>query len=95
MRHVLRKRRVGPGFHLELLVTDVRSDRALEDIQGLVLARVGMDWRFVARPHEVFDDGPLAARLLADDLQLGGRATAVGRVRPAPGPVRTGSVRDM
>src|SRR3954454_22098637 len=29
MRHVLWERRVGPGFHLDLLVTDVRGDRAL------------------------------------------------------------------
>src|SRR4051812_17130023 len=51
MRHVLRERRVGPGFHLDLLVADVRSDRALEDIERLIFARVDMDPRFVARPH--------------------------------------------
>src|SRR5438270_425677 len=61
MRHVLRERRVGPSFHLDLLVTDVRSDRALEDIEGLILARVGMDWRFVARAQTPFDDCPVAA----------------------------------
>ena len=72
------KRCVGTGFHLELLVTHVRGDRALEDVNGLVLACVGVDGRLVAGPHEVFHDGPLAARLFADDLQLGGRAAAVG-----------------
>ena len=61
MRDVVGKRRVGPGFHLELLVTDVRGDRALEDVHGLVLARVGVDGRLVAGPHAVFHDGPLAA----------------------------------
>jgi hypothetical protein len=61
MRHVLRERRVGPGFHLDLLVTNVRSDRALEDIEGLILPRVGVDWRFVARAHPPFDDCPVAA----------------------------------
>src|ERR671919_2811414 len=50
MRHILRERRVGPRFHLDLLVTDVRSDRARENIDGLVLPRVGMDRRVVARP---------------------------------------------
>src|SRR3954454_6312041 len=49
MRHVLRERRVGPRFHLDLLVTNVRSDRALEDIEGLILARVGMDLSVLAR----------------------------------------------
>src|SRR5947209_13024662 len=61
MRHVLRKRRIGPGLHLELLVTDVRSDRALKDIKILILARVDMDGRFVARAQTPFDDCPVAA----------------------------------
>src|SRR3954468_9683310 len=61
MRDVLRERRIGPRFHLDLLVTDVRSDRALEDIEGLILARVGMDRRFLAREHPPFDDCPVAA----------------------------------
>src|SRR3954453_21392335 len=61
MRYVLRERRVGPGFHLDLLVADVRSDRAFEDIEGLVLARVDMDRRFVARAQPPFDDCPVTA----------------------------------
>jgi hypothetical protein len=61
MRDVVGKRRIGPGFHLELLVTHVCGDRALEDVNGFVLARMGVDRRLVAGPHAVFHDGPLAA----------------------------------
>ena len=61
VRDVVGKGRVGPGFDLELLVTDVRGDRAFEHVHGLVLARVGVDGRLVAGSHAVFHDGPLAA----------------------------------
>src|SRR4051794_41892434 len=89
MRHVLRERRVGPGFHLDLLVADVRSDRALEDIERLIFARVDMDRRFVARTHPPFDDCPVAAWLLTRELELPARAPAAG-----PGTARPGARGD-
>src|SRR4051795_9933538 len=61
MRDVLRERRIGPRFHLDLLVTDVRSDRALEDIEGLILARVGMDRRVLPPRHPPLAPPPVAA----------------------------------
>src|SRR3954451_13068288 len=61
VRDVVGKRRVGAGLHLELLVTHVRRDRAFDDVDGLVLTRMGVDGRLVAGTHAVFRDGPLLA----------------------------------
>src|SRR3954466_3825634 len=59
MRDVVRKRRVGASLHLELLVTHVRGDRAFDDVDGLVLTRMGVDGRLVAGTHAAFHDGPI------------------------------------
>src|SRR4029453_6866185 len=44
MRHVLGKRGVRAGVDVDPLVTDEGGNRAVEDIEGLVFARVGVDW---------------------------------------------------
>src|SRR4051794_12272275 len=85
MRDVVRKRRVGAGLHLELLVTHVRGDRAFDDIDGLVLTRMGVDGRLVAGAHAAFHDSPILARLLADQLELDARAVAVAHRTPGAG----------
>jgi len=81
----LGKRRVGAGVHLGPLVADECRDRALEDVEGLVFARVGVDRRLVAGAHVQFDDGPVAPGLLAGEFELGARAAAVGDCAPGAG----------
>ena len=76
MRHVLGQRGVGAGLDVDLLVADEGGDRAVEDVDGLVLPRVGMDRRLVAGAYAPLDDGPVAARLLSGDLEFGARAGA-------------------
>jgi hypothetical protein len=61
MRDVVGKRRVGAGVHLELLVAHERGDRAFDDVDALVLARMGVDWRLVAAAHPVVQDSPVTA----------------------------------
>jgi hypothetical protein len=39
----------------------VRGDCAVDDIDRLILTRVGVHWRLVARAHSPFDDCPVAA----------------------------------
>src|SRR4051812_15477066 len=85
VRNVVRERRIGPGFHLELLVAHERDDRALEHVDGLVLARVEVDRRLVAGADVVLHDGPLVTRLLAVELQLEVRAVAVVAVTSGAG----------
>ena len=77
MGNILGKRGVGAGLNLDPLVADESSDRALQDVDGLVLTRVGVDRRVVAGADAPFNDGPVATRLLAGKFELGGRAMAV------------------
>src|SRR3954453_18517129 len=78
VRNVVGKRRVGPRLDVDALVADGRRDRALEDVERLVLTGVGMARRLVAGADVQLDDRPVAARLLAGELELGRRAVAVG-----------------
>src|SRR5204862_1042048 len=71
------KRGVRARLHLDPLVADESSDRAVQDVDGLVLTRVRVDRRVVAGTHAPLNDGPVATRLLARKLELGGRAMAV------------------
>src|SRR3954454_7797505 len=77
MGNILGKRGVRAGLHLDPLVSDESGDRAVQDVDGLVLTRVDVDRRVVAGPHAPFNDRPVATRLLAGKLELGGRAMAV------------------
>src|ERR671931_286031 len=76
--NILGKRGVRAGLDLDPLVADESGDRAVENVDRLVLTRVGVDRRVVAGAHAPFNDGPVATRLLAGKLELGGRAMAAG-----------------
>src|SRR5918994_2420427 len=56
----VRKRRVRPGLDLDRLVTDVGGDRAVENVEGLVFTRVGVERRLFACAHPQLDNGPVA-----------------------------------
>jgi hypothetical protein len=61
VRHILGKRRVGPGFYIDPLLADERGDRTVENVARLVFARVGVDRRLVAGAQPPFHDCPVAA----------------------------------
>ena len=48
VRYVLGERGVRAGLDLDPLVADEGGDRSVEDVEGLVLARVDVDRRLVA-----------------------------------------------
>src|SRR4051794_18971667 len=93
VRDVLGKRRVGTGLHVDALVADDRGDRTGDDVEGLVLARVGVDRRLAAGARSQLDDGPVTAGLLADELDLGARAVAVGHGTSGAGAGQDGIVQ--
>jgi hypothetical protein len=71
MRDILGKRRVGPGFHVDPLVSNECGDRSIEDVQRLVFARVGVDRRLVAGAQVPLHHGPAAIGLLTGEFELG------------------------
>jgi hypothetical protein len=64
-------------------------------MRGRDAACVGVDRRLVAGTQVSLHDGPVAACLLATSFSSVLEPLLLVTVRPAPGPVRTGSVRDM
>ncbi len=95
VRDVLGKCRVGAGLHIDALVADDRGDRASDDVEGLVFARVGVDRRLAPGRtcSSTADQSP-------PDCSPTSLSSAVEpppwvTVRPAPGPVSTGWSRGM
>jgi len=59
---------IATGLHLDPLVTDECGNRAVENVERLVLAGVRVDWRLVAGAQVPFHDRPVAAGLLTLEL---------------------------
>src|SRR5204862_5056580 len=76
--NVLGKGGVRSCLDLDPLIADEGGDRAFEDVEGLVLACVDVDRRLIAGSYAPFDDGPVATRFLAGELELGARAMTGG-----------------
>src|SRR4051812_20345093 len=83
--NILGKRGVRAGLHLDPLVSDESGDRAVQDVDGLVLTRVDVDRRGVARPPPPFNDRPAPPPLLPGTLELRRRGKSAKKEEAPPG----------